>query len=68
MGAFTPIGLALAERKEDVSPLLADARLAEAVREGWLAPPLLASGPPPSKPVMTLRDLMQDLQRDREDR
>jgi hypothetical protein len=51
------------------SPLLADARLAEAVREGWLASPLRAgSGPPPRKPVMTLRDLMQDLQRDREDR
>jgi len=50
------------------SSLLADARLAEAVREGWLAPPLLASGPPPRKPVMTLGDLMQDLQRDREDR
>jgi len=51
------------------SPLLADARLAEAVREGWLAPPLLAGrDPPPRKPVMTLRDLMQDLQRDREDR
>ena len=51
------------------SPLLADARLAEAVREGWLAPPLLAgSNPPPRNPVMTLRDLMQDLQRDREDR
>jgi antitoxin (DNA-binding transcriptional repressor) of toxin-antitoxin stability system len=51
------------------SPLLADARLAEAVREGWLAPPLLArSDPPPRKPVMTFRDLMQDLQRDREDR
>ena len=51
------------------SPLLADARLAEAVRAGWLASPLRAgSGPPPRKPVMTLRDLMQDLQRDREDR
>ena len=51
------------------SPLLADARLAESVREGWLTPPLLAgSDPPPRKPVMTLRDLMQDLQRDREDR
>ena len=51
------------------SPLLADARLAEAVREGWLAPPLLAGrDPPPRKPVTTLRDLMQDLQRDREDR
>jgi antitoxin (DNA-binding transcriptional repressor) of toxin-antitoxin stability system len=51
------------------SPLLADARLAESVREGWPTPPLLAgSDPPPRKPVMTLRDLMQDLQRDREDR
>jgi antitoxin (DNA-binding transcriptional repressor) of toxin-antitoxin stability system len=51
------------------SPLLADTQLAEAVRQGWLALPLLAgSNPPPRKPVMTLRDLMQDLQRDREDR
>ena len=51
------------------SPVLADAQLAEAVRQGWLAPPLLVgSNPPPRKPVMTLRDLMQDLQRDRDDR
>ena len=51
------------------SPLLGDALLAEAVREGWLTPPLLAgSGAPPRKPVMTLRELMQDLQQDREDR
>jgi antitoxin (DNA-binding transcriptional repressor) of toxin-antitoxin stability system len=51
------------------SPFLMDALLAEAVREGWLAPPLLAgSDPPPRKPVMTLRNLMQDLQQDREDR
>ena len=51
------------------SPLLADALLAEAVREGWLTPPLLAgSGAPPRKPVMALRDLMRDLQQDREDR
>ena len=51
------------------SPLLGHALLAEAVREGWLAPPMLAgSGPPPRKPVMTLRELMQDLQRDRADR
>jgi hypothetical protein len=47
---------------------VADARLAEAVREGWLAPLLLAGSDPPRKPVVTLRDLMQDLQRDREDR
>jgi len=51
------------------SPLLADALLAEAVREGWLTPALHADGgPPPRKPVMTLHDLMQDLQRDRADR
>jgi hypothetical protein len=51
------------------SPLVADARLAEAVREGWLTPPLLAgSNPPPRKPVLTLGELMQELQQDREDR
>lgn len=51
------------------SPLLADALLAEAVREGWLAPPVLTGGgPPPRKPIMALRDLMQDLLQDREDR
>jgi antitoxin (DNA-binding transcriptional repressor) of toxin-antitoxin stability system len=56
--------------QSDRSPFLADARPAETVREGWLAPPLLLAGrgPPPRKPVMTLRDLMQDLQRDRQDR
>jgi len=51
------------------SPLLVDALLAEAVREGWLTPPVLAGGgSPPRKPVLALRDLMQDLQQDREDR
>jgi antitoxin (DNA-binding transcriptional repressor) of toxin-antitoxin stability system len=51
------------------SCLLADALLADAVREGWLAPPVLADkSPPPRKPVTVLRDLLQDLQQDREDR
>ena len=51
------------------SPFLMDALLAEAVREGWLAPAVLASSdPPPRKPVMMLRDLMHDLHQDREDR
>jgi antitoxin (DNA-binding transcriptional repressor) of toxin-antitoxin stability system len=51
------------------SPFLMDALLAEAVREGWLAPAVLADrDPPPRKPVMTLRDLMRDMQHDREDR
>ena len=51
------------------SPLIADAMLADAVREGWLTPPALTGGSaPPRKPVMTLRELMQDLGRDRGDR
>lgn len=48
---------------------LTDALLADAVREGWLAPPLLVDPrPPPRKPVMALRDLLKELQRDRDDR
>jgi len=51
------------------SPLLADALLAEAVRAGWLTPAVLAGGsPPPRKPVVAFRDLMKELQQDREDR
>jgi len=50
-------------------PLLTDALLAEAVRAGWLTPAVLAGGsPPPRKPVMAFRDLMKELQQDREDR
>jgi len=51
------------------SPLLADALLAEAVREGWITPPALPSeGIPPRKPVMAWRELMRDLEADRQDR
>jgi antitoxin (DNA-binding transcriptional repressor) of toxin-antitoxin stability system len=51
------------------SPLLADSLLAEAVREGWVMPPALVTGsPPPRKPVMTIRDIMSELERDRESR
>jgi len=51
------------------SPLLADALLAEAVRNGWVSPPVLTGrSPPPRKPVTTFRQLMRELQRDREDR
>ena len=50
------------------SPLLVDALLAEVVRKGWLTPPLVApAGLPPRKPVMAWRDLLQELQRDRDD-
>jgi len=55
--------------REGRSPLLADAILAEAVRQGWLTPPALpASGPPPRRPVMKFRALLEELERDRDDR
>jgi len=51
------------------SPFVADALLAEAVRQGWLTPPALPrAGPPPRKPVMRLDALLAELERDREDR
>lgn len=51
------------------SPLLADALLAEAVRQGWIRPPALpASGPPPRKPVMSFRDLLREMEEDRANR
>lgn len=44
------------------APLAADAQLAEAVRRGWVTPPLLAhSAPPPSLPVAPLRALLDEL-------
>lgn len=51
------------------SLILADALLAEALREGWLTPPLFtAGGAPARKPVMPLRDLLDEIRRDRADR
>jgi len=51
------------------SPLLADARLAEAVRKGWLAPALGAAAPlPPRAPVAPLAAILAELASDREDR
>ena len=50
------------------SPFIADAIMAEAVRAGWLTPPLVGSGPPPRNPVMTFAELMEDVQNDRDDR
>ena len=37
--------------------------------KGWITPPtLVGEGPPPRKPVMTMRELMEALRADREDR
>jgi prevent-host-death family protein len=51
------------------SPLLADALLAEVVRQGWITPPALTSpAPPPRNPVMSFRELKRQLADDRSDR
>ncbi len=55
--------------RESRSPILADALLAEAVRKGWLTPPVLPSGQLPiAEPVASLRDLLAELEGDRSDR
>ena len=59
----------LAPPQKNRSPLLADAVLAEAVRKGWITPPVLAaSSPPPRNPVTTFRKLQRELEEDRSDR
>jgi antitoxin (DNA-binding transcriptional repressor) of toxin-antitoxin stability system len=51
------------------SPLVSDALLLAAVRQGWIRPPLsVASELPARKPVMKLAEILQDLQDDRTDR
>ena len=48
---------------------LHDVLLAEAVRKGWLTPPLMPqTGVPPRLPVKKFQALMRELQEDREDR
>jgi antitoxin (DNA-binding transcriptional repressor) of toxin-antitoxin stability system len=55
--------------REGRSPVLADAMLAEAVRQGWLTPPRLRGDePPPRKPVAPAASLLEELARDRDDR
>jgi len=48
------------------SPILADAKLAEAVRQGWLTPPTLPTGIiPPRLPIASFDEVMRDLEEDR---
>jgi antitoxin (DNA-binding transcriptional repressor) of toxin-antitoxin stability system len=54
-----------ATRSRDV----ADALLAEAVRQGWVRPAALPQqGPPQRKPITTFAELMNELEQDRSDR
>ncbi len=51
------------------APLVADALLAEAVREGGISAPLMVSeGSPPGQPVTTWDELSRELDKDRDDR
>lgn len=60
----------LTQPRAERSPILADALLADAVRQGWLSPPALSSREPvpTTEPVTTLAELLGELDRDREDR
>ena len=60
----------LGQPRESRSPVLGDAVLADAVRKGWLTPPVLRlEGPPPTpKPVLPLQEIIAELQVDRSDR
>ena len=45
--------------------MVADALLADAVRQGWLTPALVTGpGAPPSRPVAKLREILVDLERE----
>jgi antitoxin (DNA-binding transcriptional repressor) of toxin-antitoxin stability system len=53
----------------DASRTVTDAFLAEAVRQGWLSPPVLVPRtPPPRKPVCSWKELEADLESSRQDR
>jgi prevent-host-death family protein len=55
--------------RADRSLLVSDAMLAEAVRQGWVAPPLLAGGSvPPRRPITSFKNLMGELRNDRSER
>ena len=51
------------------SSMLSDALLLDALQQGWMTPPIsVERGPPERKPVMTIDELLTDLDRDRADR
>jgi antitoxin (DNA-binding transcriptional repressor) of toxin-antitoxin stability system len=50
-------------------PLSSDAMLAEAMRRGWLSAPLVVrEGAPPRAPVAPLKEILRELDDDRESR
>lgn len=54
--------------REGRGAAVADAFLAEAVREGWITPPLVRDPEPPGRrPVAAFETLMRELRADRDD-
>lgn len=50
------------------SAMLSDALFLDAFRQGWMTPPVsVGRGPPVRKPVMTIKELLGDLECDRAD-
>lgn len=59
----------LSPPRADRAVRLADALLAEAMRKGWIAAPLMvAEDPPPRVPVAPLAEILRELDQDRSDR
>ncbi|HXV60414.1 MAG TPA: type II toxin-antitoxin system Phd/YefM family antitoxin [Vicinamibacteria bacterium] len=55
--------------REERSPIVADAFLADAVRSGWVTPPTVHSEePPPRLPVAPVNAVLGGLDEDRSDR
>ena len=55
--------------REGRSPWLADAQLAEAVRQGWITPPtMVPAGAPARAPIAPLAQLLDELAGDRAER
>jgi antitoxin (DNA-binding transcriptional repressor) of toxin-antitoxin stability system len=54
--------------RADRSLVVSDAMLAEAVRQGWVAPPLLGGSVPPRRPITGFQSLMDELRHDRSER
>ena len=54
---------------QERSPMIADAFLADAVRNGWVTPPTLSSDePPPRFPVAPVAEVLAGLDEDRSER
>jgi antitoxin (DNA-binding transcriptional repressor) of toxin-antitoxin stability system len=59
----------LGPARQERSQMTADAVLADAVRKGWITPPLGSiDGPPSRLPVMPIEALLKALEADREGR